>query len=289
MRNILFATGALGLIFLGSCKEKGPIINFGNNQKAVDTTYVAAVETASPKNVLVEEFTGATCTNCPAARTLLGQIESQNSGRVISMELHPKEHPLGKPVSGAAYDFRNQSVSDALNLYFGGGLGSIPIAGIDRLPVAGQTLIEKANWSSTITSRLAVSSPANMTINSSYDAATKNATVKVRIAYTSSVNVPQYLSVAVLEDSLIDKQEYVGYVDDAYVFMHVQRGYITPVSGIQFLSNMSTIEAGRVYERTFTYKVDDAWKPEHCKLVAILHHNTGTDKEVVTAVEGHME
>ena len=63
----LLALSAAAMFWLSACEEKGPLINFEDGPVASDTTYVAAPETPQTKKLLVEEFTGASCTNCPAA------------------------------------------------------------------------------------------------------------------------------------------------------------------------------------------------------------------------------
>lgn len=288
MKNFSFLALSVGLLLVSSCKEKGPNIDFGGNAKATDTTYTATVETASAKKVLVEEFTGASCTNCPAAAKSLENLMAlpENIDRIVVISMHiDKPSQIFKPNEKSKYDFRTQKGTDLCNLIYPG-LGNIPIAGIDRVPDNGNTLIDKPKWASIIDTRKAKASPANIHIESSFDAASKTATVKVKIAYTSPISAKQYLTVAIMEDSIVDAQEFPSLeIDTAYVFRHTLRDYLTPVAGSEILSNFATKEAGRVYERTFVYKVNDAWKPDHCEFVAILHNNTGTDKEVLQAEE----
>src|SRR4051794_39448582 len=83
---------------LFSCQEEGPAINLKGNENAVaDTTYIeSTVPAAEAKNVMLEEFTGVRCPNCPAGHITIDQIKTANPGRVVSISYHPM-NSLGTP------------------------------------------------------------------------------------------------------------------------------------------------------------------------------------------------
>src|SRR4051812_16959427 len=87
MTKYLLLGAATALVFLNSCTEKGPSIDF-SQVKAVDTAYIGPVAAPQSRNVLVEEFTGVQCTNCPAGTLVLNAAEDANPGRVIVVSLH---------------------------------------------------------------------------------------------------------------------------------------------------------------------------------------------------------
>src|SRR6476646_7503425 len=105
MKKAIFFIAA-GALFLTSCEEKAPTINY-TEVVARDTTYVGPVPTTTePHHVLVEEFTGQTCSNCPAAHDLLGQLALANPGRVHVIGMYNFGIPQANPALGAKYDFR---------------------------------------------------------------------------------------------------------------------------------------------------------------------------------------
>lgn len=285
----IFVIAVCALSALSSCKEKGPKINFGNGAKAVDTTYTTTVEATQSKNVVVEEFTGASCSNCPSARELLANIvaDPKYSGHVFAMGIHILNYVQSDPVAGLyKHDFRTQKGTDIGNDVYGS-VTAMPIAGIDRAPYNNDMLLLKTAWASAIANRIAVASPANVTVNSSFDQASKTATVKLHVAYTQAVTTPQFVTLAIIEDSLVDAQEYPSYIDTFYTFNHVLRDYLTPTGGTPILANVA-IAPGRVYDRTFTYQLNAAWIPEHCKIIAFLHNYSATSKEILQAAEAEV-
>src|SRR5690348_14133339 len=101
MKKTTFILGSWFLVLgslLYSCKEVGPDINLHGNQNALtDSTYVESpVQTPETKNVLIEEFTGVRCPNCPQGHVIIANIKAANPGRVVSVSLHP-QNSLGYP------------------------------------------------------------------------------------------------------------------------------------------------------------------------------------------------
>lgn len=276
------------IVLLTACKEKGPIIDIGSSVKAEDSTYAGAVAAAQPKKVLVEEFTGASCPNCPDAQALLANIEAQNPDRLAIMAIHVANFGQTIPVKGSKYDFRTQDGTDVGATFFTS-INNLPSAGHDRVKNAKQErLMQKNDWAGAINDRLKITPPVNIDITSHYDVASRNVSIEVKIAYTNPMLGQQFLSLAILEDDMIDKQDSVGIVLNNYKFRHILRDYITPVPGVAFLQDMAQKEAGRVYIRRFTCKVNDAWVPENCHIIAFVHQNNGEDKEVLQAATAHV-
>ena len=94
--------------FFHSCKEVGPDINLHGNQNAIlDTTYIESpVATAEVKNVVIEEFTGVRCPNCPQGHVIIANIKAANPNRIVAVSLHPV-NSLGHPYSFSTQDFEN--------------------------------------------------------------------------------------------------------------------------------------------------------------------------------------
>lgn len=283
--TIAFTTGMM------ACKEKGPAINFGESNTLTDTTYTKTPDAPVQRKVLVEEFTGAKCTNCPDARVQLKTIADAHSGEVIVMELHPADHPLGHPIDGLSkFNFNVQDVSDIFKSIFRGyfPLG-IPTAGIDRTLDGTDILIKRASWANIINGRLAQTSPIKLTLTNSYDAAKTTGTLKVNIAYTKTVTTKNFVSIAIIEDNIVDAQEFPLYIDTFYNFQHVFRKSFTAAGGNAIIDTIGTKEPGRVYEGSFKYTINPAWKPENCRIVVWVHNNDANSKEVLQAEEIHVK
>jgi hypothetical protein len=288
--NLLPIVGAV--LLFASCKETAPPIDFG--PKASDTSYTATPETPQQRMVVIEEFTGVTCPNCPAGHTVLKAIEDANAGRIVSIGIQAFGVNQAKPAEGpeavTRHDNRTQAGTDVGNNIFGG-ISAIPVAGIDRSLFNGGLLVDRNNWTGTVNNRLAMATPANVSITSTYNTSTRQAVIKVHVAYTSAVAKAQNLTVALTESNIVDAQEGVqptGW-DQDYVHKYVLRDILTAPTGSAILTNQSVKQPGQVYERIFVYDVNAAWNADTCEIVAFVSNNQGADKEIVQGAEAHLK
>jgi hypothetical protein len=288
---ILFVASSLAI--LNSCKEKTVGVNLEPPQVAVDTTYLETAQTAQKRNLLIEEFSGAHCSNCPSGLEMLEAANAQPEykDRLVIISAHVFGTGLiGGPIPNRSkYDFRTQKGTDMVKLIFSS-IPGLPAIGIDRMPYMGEMLPDRTKWSKAIEARASIPSPVNVEITEhNYDAQTNKATIRVKIHYTGEVQGPQFLSIVLLESNIVDAQDFVGYIDTAYNFRHVLRDYITPVAGVSYLDSLDTKEKGRSYERSFTVDWNGAWKPEHCEIVAFVHNNRADSKEVLQAAKAKIK
>ncbi len=255
--------------FLHSCKEVGPDINLGNNQNVVsDTTYIESpVATAEAKNVLVEEFTGVRCPNCPQGHVIIANIKAANAGRVISVSLHPI-NSLGRPYTDlSTQDFQNtkaQSLFDYL-----GQIGLEPAAAVDRVvSTAPSVLFEKGEWNSNVITQLAKATPVNIVLDKTYDSTNHELTVIAELHYTQTVTEENKLTILLSESNIITAQLNGSVVDTFYSHKDVMRDFISDTQGDAITQ---TREAGRVIRKVYKKVLDAAWKPENTMVVAYVH------------------
>ncbi len=289
-----FAILPLGLLFIVSCKEKGPAIDFG--PKAADSAYVTAVETQQPRVIVVEEFTGVTCPNCPKAHSILKTLEENNPNRIAAIGIQPMGSAQASPVTDDAngtmltrQDNRTKAGADlGTGIYGSIVLQSLPGAGIDRSLQGGSLYLDRNSWTTAVSARLGVPAKANIAITSNYNAGSRQAVIKVHVAYTGTVTGSQLLNVALVENNITDWQEDGITKVENYSHQHVLRDILTNPTGTAILTGV-TIQPGQVYERTFVYTVNAAWNPDNCRIVAYVANNNGTDKEVQQGAEAALK
>jgi hypothetical protein len=286
-----------GLLALVSCKEKGPLIDFGSGPKPQETSFMAPVETPDQRIVLIEEFTGVTCPTCKAGHTELKKLEDLNPGRLAIMGIqiigNAQTRPYDKNGKKTLHDNRTQDGTDLASGVFGATSG-IPVAAFDRTPQGGLMRPLRPNWASYLPNRIDVPTNANIKITSNYTYASRQAVIKVHVAYTSDVTANQMLTVALVENDVVDAQELpagdTAEVELNYVHQHVLRDIITAPVGDIILSSMPTKSAGQVYERTFVYTLPaTVLDPANCRIIAYVSDNNGDDKQVQQAAEAHLK
>lgn len=271
------------IVLLSSCtKEIGPAIDFSKVQ-AKDTFYMAPVENAQLKNVLIEEFTGVKCPNCPDGHDIVATIQNANPTRVVAIGYYPFNQAQTQPLTGLTKeDFRLTDATDLSTLL--GGVQFLPIAAVDRKMFGGTILNARTLWSNNVQTQLALTTPINMQLSVTFDDATREAIIKTSLKYTSPLSNKHNISIAIYENNLVDAQEYPSYIDSNYTFKHVLRDVITPVGGASVLDSIATKASGLVFEKTTLYTLPAKWKAANCKIVAFVHDAAAT-KEVYQVIE----
>jgi len=291
MKNLIIAIAPCLLLF-ASCKEKAPAINFGQ-AVTKDTTFILSPAPAAElHNVLVEEFTGQSCSNCPAAHVTLNTVEeAHEKGRVNVIGLYFEGITQTIPPAGAKYDFRHAHSKMVTNeVYLG--VNAIPAGGIDRMMISGSRKIDRSIWSSTIENRLTATSAINLKVESEYSTADSMASIRVTMVYNKAIAFPHNLTIAIVEDSIIDIQDYPSTdpvhpgKDDNYVFTNVFRGMVTAApGGDAVLTSLPAKEPGRAIVKNYHYKVANVLNPAKCRVIVFVGSADGTNLEILQSAQ----
>lgn len=269
------ATLLLSVLFFSACKEIGPEINLKDNPNSIaDTTYVETpVATAETKNVLVEEFTGVRCPNCPQGHVTIANIKSAHPARVSSVSLHPI-NSLGVPYPFSVQDFRSskaQTLFDYLEQ-----IGFEPAAAIDRIPASGTSVLCDYNeWGAKVNSQLAISTPVNLILSKSFDTTNNELTIVAELHYTQNVAEENKLTIVLTESDIVSAQLDGSVIDTFYLHKDVMRDFVTSIQGDAITQ---TREAGRVVRKVYKKIIDAAWKPENMLIIAYVHEYLNTKK-----------
>ncbi len=297
MKKIIIALSCATALFYegcSGCKEVGPNVNLvPSASDSYDTTYsLSSSETAAltsdPHNVLIEEFTGQNCNNCPSAHETLHTLSNANPGRLNIIGLYVFGIPQGIPPTGSVNDFRDSTATRVGNDIYGGVPG-LPSGGIDRLPNSTGIETNRAFWGSNVASQLSIPDSMNLSLTSSWDATNNIATIISKVTFTQDISTKQHLNVVITEDSMMDLQEFPDSVHTGYVFTNVFRDMVSsPVLGDPILDTVATKLKGRVFKRTYYYKLKTktpAIIPANCHVVAFISNSGGAEKRIIQSTQ----
>ncbi len=256
-------------IFFSSCEEIGPLIDLTGTFKA-DTTYVTTdVEVPQIKNVLLEEFTGVRCVNCPKGHELLDNLEVQYGSRFISVSAHSEfqSTPYGSDPN------LNNPQADSLDKLLGPVIAK-PSGAIDRKRFPGDSLVVFRNkWTTYVAQQMNLTTPVNIAINVDYGPGAREANATITLHYTSADTLDSRLTVMILEDSIITKQLDDPEIDSSYVQKRVLRKILPSVNGMPLTISR---ERGRVIVRSFKFSVPSEWNDDNLRLIAFVHRSGQT-------------
>lgn len=286
MRNYAFAIAALSLVAITSCcDEVGPNVDL-DEDAILDTTYlIPTPSTPQEKAVVLEEFTGVQCSNCPNGHAEIVDLKNAYGERFIALSMHSMTI-LSDPFPHSTQDLRLQDAQDIADELQ---VASKPVGAQDRV-IFFQTFYctPPAYWQGYVQQRLNETTPVNISVEPEYDDATSEATITVTVEYTSAVTAKNKLILALLEDSIITPQTQPNNsVLDDYVHMEVLRDIMTSTSGDALQQPTGGYEAGRVFKKVYKRTLDSIWVPKHMKVVAYVMEYQGS-KTIYHGAEVHL-
>lgn len=254
LKNLIYnvSLGAVGLMFV-ACSDISEDDRF---------IFVEPAEVA--KRVLIEDFTGQRCLNCPNGTAAIEKImEDYGEDNIIAVGLYGGALgylPNGGPAMPLTCD-----ESQWYYVNWGIDQSPQPMARIDR----GNFNSDYNTWATPVRERIQLQSPVVLDASCNYDEASRN--VEIKISTDGLQNVNGKLQVWLTEDSIVSTQMMPsGNANPNYVHNHVFRATVNAPEG----EDISVAENENV-TRTFNYVVKENWRPEHMSVVTFIFDDTG--------------
>lgn len=276
MKKYLFITSLI--ILSNSCDiVEGPYITDSNS-------YVNP-----EKNVLIEDFTGHLCSNCPQAAREISAIHDIYGDQIIALAIHTSTsfaRPYLASQTGFQYDFRT-TWGEAWDNTFGASAIGLPRGMVNRIGGQSPTL-SKDEWAEVVADEL--KKEIDFKIEISSDA--NSVTISVESQKNSSGAYNYVICLA--ESNIINWQKDGSLNVENYEHNHVLRCVLADDN----LSSSSTFSSGQLIEKTIEYNLTDLqqfnidyssqiaeagngnagnWNPENISIIAFIY-NTNTNE-----------
>ena len=245
----LFALLA-GTLMLAGCEESIP----------ADKRYTPISNSKPVRSVLVEEYTGENCINCPNGHVALEAIEElyntpenlEQGVGVVAVGIHIPN--WGRPVDKGGFiaPEAESLTPDEVNP---------PQAQVNRR----SGLLDRNDWAKFI--KEAIATPTRVTFVNSVLAEQRGDQMVITGAVHSVENFNDTrLHVWVVEDNIVSRQRQPdGSMVADYVHMNVFRGCVNGVKGSEF-----TLSRNDDRRFSFTYPIAAEWKPENLRVVVFV-------------------
>lgn len=224
--------------------------------------------------VLLEDYTGVKCVNCPAAAEIASNLQAQYGEHFVVLGVHPKS-ALQNPAGGFP-DFRTDEGNE-WNNYFN--ISAYPTGTLNR-----EAAIGTASWASEVDDVIGNDAPVRLIIKSEYDDATRELKLSIHSKFLQNVESDDvHLTVCMMENNIIGKQVTPDGVVEDYVHRHVFRGTADGLTWGRLLSSAESISSGENFITNMKFTVDENYNAEEFYIVAfITDHNT---RKVLMAAE----
>jgi hypothetical protein len=233
----------------------------------------------SLKNVLVEDFTGHQCGNCPVAAVIAEALAEANPENVFPLAIHAGSYALTSidyPTDWTCeegYDLFNQLAFQAN-----------PLGRVNRKGGT-ENYLAPTEWGEVVEEELALSCPLTVQVQHSWELENGHLNIHVNGQFFGPFAGNNRLSVLITESGLIgDQLDYESNPShvEYYEFNHLLRG---SVSGAHGLVVISDAETGNSFQSDFTINWNNEWIPENSSLIAVVSNEDGY---VVTCLGHHL-
>jgi len=222
------------------------------------------------QNVLIEEYTGVRCQNCPAGAQLLEELKNIHGERLVIISVHGGF--FAQPTNKENKLKLDNADGEELIRIFNQPQG-YPSGMINRKVFSGQSsvFLGGGSWAGYVDEEKKKTPTMGIDLEIQSNVAARTIDVECEInALESQPTTPLYLSVVLVENNIRDAQLGLAGVDTNYIHQHVMRKFITGTQGTKV--EPMTLNEKRVYNFNADYTGD--WKLNDLSVVAFVHYGS---------------
>lgn len=286
-KNLVALLILTGFYFCSCDIEEAPYKYIGGLGKiSTDLTRTDTVKSGSLQNVLIEDFTGWNCGNCPAASDVAHVLKEQYGERVIPVKIHTTIQFSAPDNIHESRDFRNKVGEEIFNFFKG---NSLPNGMINRKMVNTSQIVYHTAWSGLAKSALEQNPSMDIKLHSrvSDNNGKASMNVQVQLNYLKDGSLEDKLVLFYVEDSVKGVQKDYRKDDplvDPYYHMEMLRGAVTGPWGesVSLFASEKKNEipkSGQKIAIDYSQDLNPDWNPDHLYLVAFVYNEKS--KEVI--------
>lgn len=215
--------------------------------------------------VLIEDFTGQRCMNCPAATQTIYELqEAYGTSNVVAVAIHSGS--FAKLASGKPCPLMTEIGDEYYNYW---GFDYQPVGLVNRKRGS-----DYSNWAAMVYDELGKMASLNISTMVEYDTKSRSAKIDVKTNGFSN-SVKGKLQVWLTEDGITSYQYMPDGNNKDYVHNNVFRDAVNGIWGTDF-----NIGKGEEKEDTFVYIIDESkdWNVENMHVVVFVYSDNGVEQ-----------
>lgn len=254
-----------------------------------DTLRTDTLDASAAQNILLEDFTGFRCGNCPAAGRIADELGKDYPGQVHVVKIHATglASPFG---SFFSQDLRTET-GDAIASRFA--VSAIPTGMINRAELGGKVLHDARSWRSLATDDLEREPEVQLRVHPIFNPEGENGPaldVQFQIDCLKELSPETSVALYVVEDSVVAPQIDYGLdteIDTVFEFFphnKTLRGAVNGTFGLPLSQyygenladfadeNGMFAEGSKLILNVEYLDWNPEWVPKNCKIIAVLHN-----------------
>lgn len=251
MKKLLSITVLAALVFIAIGCDK------------IDNPHKPFAPASGNKTVLIKDFTGVRCNNCPSAAETVHELQHQlGEDRVFIMSVHAGA--LATP-TGKFPDFTTEEGTIWYN-----NQSSNPLFSVDHVNLTDGNAFYVGQVDAPLSDALAEPQLFSISIENTYDETTRRVNVENTFSAVGDGDGKYYATVCLLEDSIVGRQAVQGIgIDTAYVFRNVFRGTFNGADGELVSSGLMFFDDSFVTNSTMV--LDSTYNADQCYILTYIY------------------
>ena len=289
LRYLYFA--ALGILVLACDKVDDPYSGGPSTGGPIEGV---------PRKVLVEDFTGFRCVNCPQATEIAENLKENVYGdQMVIVGVHSVDffsEPEVDPDHPGYFitDFRTEAGADYENEF---GVFGIPVGAINRVEVDGNVLVSPGGWDGAIGGLVTLPADVEIKIkDATYQTSSQLVDVTIDALVVNGLTGDYNITLYLVEDSILEGQYDGAEVIEDYLHRHVLRGALNSSWGESIFTDPNGGDSVR-YEGSFalpsTLGNPGVPNPDidltKCEVVAYIYKSGFEEYEIIQVEKEHVD
>lgn len=227
------------------------------------------------KVVLLEDYTGVRCVNCPNAAATAHDLQEQYGHQLVVLGVHAGG--MSNPQPGNFPDFLTEEGTEWYNFF---GFATNPVGTVNRQSNNGSYIFKDNEWAGAVAEAVEGQADIRLLTALEYDDATRELKVSAYSKFLAEFSDMYNLTVCVMEDSIVGKQLGVEDINN-YMHRHVFRGTMNGAWGTEL--NAEPIAPDTEIVKTFSLKLDEGYNVDQCYVIAYVYLRES--KEILQVTE----
>ncbi len=249
------------LLILGSCDKIEPPFKQTTSTNNDTSTYV--------QKVLIEDFTGHRCGNCPRAHEKLAQLQQFYGNKVIGLSIHSGFFAMPLPPTYSA-DYRTTEGNEITQAF---GIQNYPSGMVNRTLYNGNLLLSHDNWSEAVNNLIQLQPSLGIKGNINFNTSNNTISATITTKILQTIEYPTKLCVYLSEDSIVSPQTDYSQNPSTinnYVHMHMLRKSFNGTWGTEIPINSKQV--GDTLIRSFSLNWDNSWQKKNSHVIAFVYN-----------------
>lgn len=211
--------------------------------------------------VLLEDFTGQRCVNCPKGTAVIEQLQEVYGDAIIAVGIHGG--PLGFKGSSTMVGLATDIGDEYYNHW---NLEYQPVGLVDR-----QGAVNYTDWTKAVKDAMGRTAPLDLQVSATVSDSQIDITV---LTMGTDGDTTGKLQVWLLEDGITALQMMPdGTSNRDYVHNHVLRAAVNGTWGEDI-----TVKEGETQEKQLSLMLDESWQPSQLSVVAFIYNDLGVQQ-----------